>query len=261
MKNGPEGPFFICLAGRSHPKDRRKVSIHAGPWVIRLPECPQLCPQARAAGPFGGSSSAHCSGRFDPPTPVTRVRRNQCTATVSASWRPEIRTPHPPWGPPATCARSKPAAQAPATCARSRPAAQAPATCARSRPAARAPAACASLTCNCMCGKCGSAESEHPCGFPADARCGTKCGSAENRPAVCPLASARHFGHITSGRPCGPRAPAFIGPRGQVFLLAGALPTLPRERSGTAAPSPGRASYGVACPARLTLPSRPGWKT
>ena len=30
--------------------------------------------------------------------------------------------------------------------------------------------------CNCRCGKCGSAESEHPCGLAAGGKCGTQCG-------------------------------------------------------------------------------------
>ena len=36
------------------------------------------------------------------------------------------------------------------------------------------------LGCICRCGKCGSAESQHPCGFPAGGQCGNKCGSAES---------------------------------------------------------------------------------
>ena len=44
--------------------------------------------------------------------------------------------------------------------------------------------------CKSKCGKCGSAESEHPCGFAADGKCGTKCGSAVNLALRRPLASA-----------------------------------------------------------------------
>jgi hypothetical protein len=52
----------------------------------------------------------------------------------------------------------------------------------------RGPTDC--LPCKGKCGKCGSAESEHPCGFPADAKCGTECGSAEFLPPLRPLKCA-----------------------------------------------------------------------
>ena len=50
--------------------------------------------------------------------------------------------------------------------------------------------------CKCKCGKCGSAESEHPCGFAADGKCGTKCGSAVNLAVRRPLASVASSGPV-----------------------------------------------------------------
>lgn len=44
--------------------------------------------------------------------------------------------------------------------------------------------------CEMKCGKCGSAESEHPCGFPADRKCGTQCGKC-GKPGSPPSANIR----------------------------------------------------------------------
>ena len=111
--------------------------------------------------------------------------------------------------------------------------------------------------CNCRCGKCGSAESEHSCGFPADRKCGTQCGKCGKAPAGRPLASAarsppppsrartraRRRGRRSSGRPIRP-GPASVQ----------APPRRPASSPGVHAPhrggtSAGRGAFGRPRPA------------
>ena len=48
--------------------------------------------------------------------------------------------------------------------------------CADPSPAHQVEGGAHAYPCKCRCGKCGSAESEHPCGLAADRKCGKKCG-------------------------------------------------------------------------------------